>query len=97
VFALPPGSGRRTFRCLDYDEPDPMRSEIAKRWLQGELGQPWYTNRQAAIECSSCSTLYTTILGDRAPTWPLKCVECDAPLPPKARGRFVCDFSVLIN
>lgn len=74
-----------------------MRSEIAKRWLQGELGQASYAKRQAAIECSRCSTLYTAKLGDCAPTCLLKCVECDAPLPPKAAGRFVCDFSVLIN
>jgi hypothetical protein len=39
VLALPPGGGWRTFRCLDCDDPDPLKSEIAKGWLHGELGR----------------------------------------------------------
>jgi hypothetical protein len=38
ILALP-SDGRRTFRCLDCDDPDPLKSEIAKGWLHGELGR----------------------------------------------------------
>jgi hypothetical protein len=38
AFALPAG-GRRTFRCLDCDRPDPLESNVAQGWLQGELGR----------------------------------------------------------
>jgi tRNA(Ile2) C34 agmatinyltransferase TiaS len=41
ILALPPGGkGRRTFQCFDCDRPDPLRSEGAKGWLQGELHPP---------------------------------------------------------
>jgi hypothetical protein len=40
VFALPPGGdGPRTFQCIDCDRLDPLESEIAKGWLEGELGR----------------------------------------------------------
>jgi len=40
VVALPPGGdGRRIFQCPDCDRPDPLNSEIAMGWLQGELGR----------------------------------------------------------
>lgn len=40
VMALPPGGrGPRTLRCIDCDDPDPIRSEAAN-WLKGELRPP---------------------------------------------------------
>jgi tRNA(Ile2) C34 agmatinyltransferase TiaS len=39
IFALPSGGGRRAFQCPDCDQPDPLKSEIAKGWLEGELGR----------------------------------------------------------
>jgi CheY-like chemotaxis protein len=39
-FALPPGGrGQRSYRCLECERPDPMKSEDAQGWLQGELGK----------------------------------------------------------
>jgi hypothetical protein len=40
VFALPSGGrGQRAFKCLDCDLPDPLESDVTKRWLEGELGR----------------------------------------------------------
>jgi hypothetical protein len=41
ILALPPdGKGPRTFQCLECDRPDPLKSETATGWLQGELRPP---------------------------------------------------------
>jgi hypothetical protein len=40
TMALPPdGKGRRSWRCLDCDKPDPFKSDTAHQWLKGELGK----------------------------------------------------------
>jgi tRNA(Ile2) C34 agmatinyltransferase TiaS len=40
TLALPPGgTGRRTFRCLDCERHDPIKSPEAVGWLAGELGR----------------------------------------------------------
>jgi hypothetical protein len=41
LLALPPGGkGRRSLQCLDCDRPDPLKSDTATGWLQGELQPP---------------------------------------------------------
>ena len=41
VLVLPPGGkGPRTFQCLDCEGPDPLKSDLAKGWLKGELQPP---------------------------------------------------------
>jgi hypothetical protein len=38
TLALPPGGkGKRTFRCLDCDGPDPLKTDEATGWLKSEL------------------------------------------------------------
>jgi hypothetical protein len=37
---LPGGKGRRTFQCFECDRPDPLKSDHASGWLQGELRPP---------------------------------------------------------
>jgi len=34
----PGGKGPRTLQCLDCDRPDPLKSDTASGWLNGELG-----------------------------------------------------------
>jgi CheY-like chemotaxis protein len=39
-FALPPGGrGQRSYRCLECERPDPMKSEDTQGWFRGELGK----------------------------------------------------------
>jgi hypothetical protein len=40
ILALPPGKGRRTFQCFDCERPDPLKTDQATGWLQGELRPP---------------------------------------------------------
>jgi hypothetical protein len=40
VLALPRGGGPRTLRCLECERLDPMKSDKASGWLQGELRRP---------------------------------------------------------
>jgi len=43
TLALPPGGkGQRTFQCLDcdHDRPDPLKTDEAIGWLNGELRPP---------------------------------------------------------
>ena len=41
VLALPTGGkGKRTFQCLDCEGPDPLKSDLANGWLEGELQPP---------------------------------------------------------
>ena len=41
VQALPPGGkGQRTFLCFDCDRPDPLKTDKATGWLEGELQPP---------------------------------------------------------
>jgi hypothetical protein len=41
VLALPPGGkGPRTLKCFESDRPDPLKSDKAIGWLQGELKPP---------------------------------------------------------
>jgi hypothetical protein len=41
MLVLPPGGkGQRTFRCLDCDRPDPLKTDEVIGWLNGELQPP---------------------------------------------------------
>jgi hypothetical protein len=41
ILALPPGGkGKRSFRCLDCDDPDPLKTDVVTGWLKGELQPP---------------------------------------------------------
>ncbi len=41
ILALPPdGKGKRIMRCVDCDQPDPLKSDAAKGWLTSELQPP---------------------------------------------------------
>jgi hypothetical protein len=41
MLALPPGGkGQRTFQCLRCDGPDPLKTDQATGWLNGELQPP---------------------------------------------------------
>ena len=40
TFALPfAGKGLRSWQCIDCERPDPLKSDRASGWLNGELGQ----------------------------------------------------------
>jgi hypothetical protein len=41
ILALPPGGkGPRTLRCMDCEQPDPLKTDRAKGWLKSELQPP---------------------------------------------------------
>jgi hypothetical protein len=41
ILALPPGgNGPRRFRCLECDGVDPLKTDQATGWLNGELQPP---------------------------------------------------------
>jgi hypothetical protein len=41
VLAIPPrGKGPRTLKCFECDRPDPLKSDKAIGWLQGDLKPP---------------------------------------------------------
>jgi hypothetical protein len=41
VLALPPGGkGLRSLHCFECDRPDPLKTDTASGWLQGELKPP---------------------------------------------------------
>jgi tRNA(Ile2) C34 agmatinyltransferase TiaS len=40
TLALPAdGKGKRSFRCLDCERPDPLKDPHTIGWLEGELGK----------------------------------------------------------
>jgi hypothetical protein len=55
ILALPPGVvGTRTFRCLECDGPDPLRTDKVMGWLKSELQPPGVPSR----EPNQCSLSY---------------------------------------
>jgi len=41
VLALPPGGkGLRSLHCVECERPDPLKTDTASGWLQGELKPP---------------------------------------------------------
>jgi hypothetical protein len=41
VLAQPPGGkGLRSLHCLECERPDPLKTDTATGWLQGELKPP---------------------------------------------------------